>query len=112
MERLARRGIWLEDASPLALYSPGGTRRTSGRTQRQLIRKGYTRFVWPEVANDAPEQVWVIGRGVAAALHGLPGIHPDRAITQPQGARDQSARDQFAADMKLLCTELQRVATG
>ena len=54
------------------------------RSQAELIRDGYQRWVWLTVEADYPEKVWVIGRGVAGALAGLPGIDPDRVITQPQ----------------------------
>ena len=38
----------------------------------------------PNFADDAPEQVWVIGKGVLAALARLPGIDPGCVISQPQ----------------------------
>jgi hypothetical protein len=76
-------GVWLQDASPLGLYLGSG-RRVDPRSQVELIRDGYQRWVWPTVEADHPEKVWVIGRGVAGALAGLPGIDPDRVITQPQ----------------------------
>ena len=84
LSELQRRGIWLQDASPLGLYLGGG-RRVDPRGQVQLIRDGYQRWVWPSVEADNPERVWVIGSGVAGALAGLPGVERTRVITQPQG---------------------------
>jgi hypothetical protein len=83
LEELQRRGIWLQDASPLGIYLGRG-KRTDPRHQVQLLREGYSRVVWPSVADDPPGQVWVIGKGVAAALAGLPGITPTHVISQPQ----------------------------
>lgn len=83
LRELQSRGIWLQDASPLALYLGGG-RRVDPRGQVQLLRDGFQRWVWPSLEADDPEKVWVIGRGVAAALAGLPGVEAARVITQPQ----------------------------
>jgi hypothetical protein len=80
---LQRRGIWLQDASPLGVYLGSGA-RVEPALQVGLLRDGYCRWVWPSVKNDAPEKVWIIGSGVMAALRGLPGIDPERTITQPQ----------------------------
>lgn len=89
LEGLAKRGVWLQDASPIGLYQPGGQRPVDGSRYETLLREGYERFVWPSVEHDQPEQVWVIGRGVGKALSGLPGIDPNRVISQPQD-RNQS----------------------
>jgi len=83
LEELRQRGIWLQDASPLGVYLGRG-KRLDHRHYVQLLREGYQRYVRPTFADDAPEQVWVIGKGVLAALAGLPGIDPGRVISQPQ----------------------------
>lgn len=83
LEELRQRGIWLQDASPLGVYLGRG-KRLDHRHYVQLLREGYQRYVWPTFADDAPEQVWVIGKGVLAALTGLPGIDPGCVISQPQ----------------------------
>lgn len=83
LSELQRRGIWLQDASPLGLYLGSG-RRVDPRRQIQLIRDGYQRWVWPSVEADNPMKVWVIGSGVAAALGDLQGVDRSRVITQPQ----------------------------
>lgn len=106
LERLAERGIWLEDASPLALYAPGGGRLATGSSYTRLIREGYRHFVWPGVEPDPPDAVWVIGRGVGRALAGLPGIRAERIISQPQD-RD---RARFLADVQRLCGDVARIA--
>jgi hypothetical protein len=92
---LAKRGIWLHDASPIGLYAPGGHRLANGANYERLIREGYEQFVWPSVRNDQPEHVWVIGRGVGKALAGLPGIDPERVISQPQDRNQSRYRTGF-----------------
>lgn len=83
LRELQDRGIWLQDASPLGIYLGRGV-RVDAKLQLSLVRDGYQRWVWPSVADDPVERVWVIGSGVNAALSGLPGIDPARFITQPQ----------------------------
>jgi hypothetical protein len=95
LDGLAKRGIWLQDASPIGLYAPGGHRLANGPDYDRLIRDGYEQFVWPSVQNDRPEQVWVIGRGVGKALAGLPGIHPEHVISQPQDRNQSRYRTGF-----------------
>jgi hypothetical protein len=83
LEELRQRGIWLQDASPLGVYLGRGE-RLDQRHHVQLLREGYQRYVLPSFAGDAPEQIWVIGKGVLRALAGLPGIDPLCVISQPQ----------------------------
>jgi len=83
LEELRQRGIWLQDASPLGVYLGRG-KRLDQRHYVQLLRDGYQRYVLPSFADDAPEQIWVIGKGVLRALAGLPGIDPLCVISQPQ----------------------------
>jgi hypothetical protein len=78
---LREQGIWLEDASIIALYSPGGDRPKS---IKKTIRDSFEKFVWPGVVKDKPDHVWVIGKGVGEALLGLPLIQEDHVISQPQ----------------------------
>lgn len=84
LDTLRRVGVWLEDASVVALYAPGGVRLRKDTSYGSTVRDSFERFVWPRVARDQPEQVWVIGRGVGRALRGLPMIREDRIISQPQ----------------------------
>lgn len=99
---LRTAGVWLEDASVVALYSSGGRRLASGAAYARVVRDSFEAFVWSGVAEDDPEQVWVIGRGVGRALHGLPMIRDDRVISQPQD-RDAARR---AADLRHLLGSL------
>jgi hypothetical protein len=83
LERLAERGIWLEDASPVGLYLPGGGRLTDPSTDAVILQEGWSGYVWPNLAVDRPEHIWVIGRMVSAALQQMDGIAGSRCIMQP-----------------------------
>lgn len=110
LERLADRGIWLEDASPVGIYQAGGgTLTTDRRTVDSIERQGYPNYVWPGVAADAPEQVWVIGRTVARALRGLPGIRSDRVLVQSSYARRAGVIDDYEDELAALCQALATV---
>jgi hypothetical protein len=97
LRRLQERGIWLVDASVMALYAPGGGRGVSGPNYLRLVRESFERWVWPSVAGDNPEQVWVIGRGVGRALAGLPRIEAERVVSQPQDRDQGRAREGMRA---------------
>jgi hypothetical protein len=111
LQRLQERGIWLEDASPIGIYKPGGGRilPSGSRLYRALLRDAFDQYIWPGVANDEPEQVWVIGAGVATALTGLPGITPERWISQPQAARSAEQRQRFEQDLAAMCGAIARI---
>ena len=102
LEELERRGIWLQDASPLGIYL-GHRQRVDPRHQARLLHEGYKWFVWPTVAEEEPEQVWVIGKGVYKAIAGLPGIRSDRVISQPQD-RDRAQHLDGLRRLSLACS--------
>ena len=111
LERLAERGIWLEDASPVGIYQTGGGRLTrDSDTLAAIEREGYENYVWPGVAGDAPAQVWVIGRTVAKALRRLSGIRSDRVIMQPSYVRRVGAWEEYERELTGLCRELAAAA--
>jgi hypothetical protein len=111
LERLADRGIWLEDASPVGIYKPGAGALTKDRNILNAIeRQGYESYVWPGVADDAPGQVWAIGRTVARALHGLPGIRADRVVMQPSYATRAGVWDDYENELDVLCQALATAA--
>jgi hypothetical protein len=55
LHRLKERGIYLVDASVVALYAPGGRRLITGRRYQELLRQSFERFVWPEVSSEPLE---------------------------------------------------------
>jgi len=83
---LRERGIWLVDASVIALYHPSGIRLFSSTMCRHILRNSFMKYVWPEVREDNPEQIWIIGQSVAKALRGWERFNDDHVISQP-GAR-------------------------
>lgn len=103
LKRLREKGVWLVDASIVAVVSPSQGRLYRGNTYRLMLRESWSHLVWPTIEHEPLEQVWVIGKRVGEALFGLPGIDPSRVIPQPQDrnvARYQSglARLIAAAD--------------
>lgn len=97
LHALRARGVWLVDASIIALYAPGGRRLFAGRRYERTIRESWSRFVWPAVANEPLEQIWVIGRGVWSALARLPEMSYARVVSQPQDRNVERFRSEFAA---------------
>jgi hypothetical protein len=89
---LREHGVWLVDACVSAVYQSGGDRAIRGRTYDRMLRESFTRFVWLSVRAEPIEQVWLIGAGVAKALHGHPGVTPAGTIVQPQGDRGDPGR--------------------
>jgi hypothetical protein len=86
LDRLRQLGVWLLDASILALYSPGATRLHAGVYER-LLRCCWEHHIGPTIADANPHSVIVIGRGVHAALRNelkaLSSIEL-HAVPQPQ----------------------------
>ncbi|RAI57515.1 hypothetical protein [Roseicella frigidaeris] len=86
---LRARGIWLTDASLVALAGPGGA-RAAPRLQALALRASWHRYHAARLPALAPAHVVVIGRGVAAVLGpALDAAFPGRwqAVPQPMGAR-------------------------
>lgn len=94
LARLREAGVWLTDASLLALARPGGER--CGAAQIRLaLRESWRRYHADRLPALSPALVLVIGTAVAAALaevldRAFPGRW--RAVPQPNGARSPAAR--------------------
>ena len=67
LEELRERGVWLVDASIVALYRPGGT-KPSAAQQRLAIQTSWDLHVRDVVREASPSFTIVIGKGVARAL--------------------------------------------
>lgn len=67
LEELRERGVWLVDASPVALYAPGRV-KPSPVQLGQAIRLGWDRYVSSVIREAAPRSTVVIGSGVARSL--------------------------------------------
>lgn len=84
LTELKKSGIWLVDASVIAVYKSGGKRLISGKLYQEIVKYSFEKFVWPNVGKDEPEQIWVIGIGVGEVLKSLPMIQESQIISQPQ----------------------------
>ena len=89
---LRDHGVWLVDACVAGVYLPGGDRAVTGRAYDTMVRESFERFVWPSVAAEPVEQVWIIGAAVRVALQGHPALRSARTIVQPQGDRGSPGR--------------------
>ena len=105
LERLAERGIWLEDASPVALYLSGGARLTDSSTEKVILQEGWSGYVWPRLAGDPPEHIWVVGRTVSDALQQMDGIGGSPCMMQPAYARWGHAQE-YEAELEHLAHRL------
>lgn len=86
LRRLQAAGVWLLDASLLALCRPGGARLDSA-TCAKILRASWQHYVREQIRVLNPESIIVIGKGVARALtHDLAGLrHPHvHVLPQPQ----------------------------
>lgn len=96
LRRLRDAGVWLVDASVLPLYDPTRPRNRkkiiAGHGYRRIVRESFTQFVWPEVADEPLEQVWIIGRGVERAIREVVGRRLTGVLEQPGPGRGQHAR--------------------
>ena len=89
---LRDQGVWLVDACVAGVYQPGGGRAVAGADYGQMVRDSFEQFVWPSVANEPIEQIWVVGVGVSRALSGHMAMVNARTIVQPQGDRGEPGR--------------------
>jgi hypothetical protein len=69
LSRLQEMGVWLVDASKAACSGAEGWPTLSPLWDyKRVVQESWSRFVWPSVKADAPESVWIIGRGVFGVL--------------------------------------------
>ncbi|MFC7477283.1 hypothetical protein ACFQS7_23175 [Dankookia sp. GCM10030260] len=109
LRRLRARGIWLTDASLVAVAGPGGAREAA-RIHADAVRLSWDRYHAAILPALAPDHVVVIGRAVAAVLRGaLDAAFPGRwqAVPQPMGARRPG---EAAALLATLATAARRYA--
>jgi len=86
LERLRSRGVWLVDASILALYRPGGA-RTGRRVCEHVLACCWDNYIGHVLQECRPRSIIVIGHNVARALTGrldeiTRGHHT--VVSQPQ----------------------------
>lgn len=91
LNRLRDLGVWLVDACVAGIYC-AGSRIVPASSYSAVLRESYQSFVLPCVATDAPQIVYVIGKGVYDALVGLPLIKPGCWLYQPNARGEQGQR--------------------
>jgi len=107
LQRLRQMGVWLIDASVVALYTSGGG-RPHPRVCERVLQTCWDEYIARVVSSAAPRQVIVIGQGVAAALSGrldslTRGEH--KTINLPQGLRSAEAIAEAYASYYTVCRE-------
>jgi hypothetical protein len=105
LEEMLALGIWLVDASPVALCSPGGARLHQSE-YGQILRCSWHNYVEKLVRDAKPHSIVVIGKDVAQALHGqLSRLHNVEIhnVRQPQGCRQPGALDEVHATLNRAC---------
>ena len=104
-ERLRAFGVWLVDASAIALYSPGGSRLHQTAYER-VLRCSWNTYTGHLVRQANPHSIVVIGKGVARALHrelsGLSDVEV-HCVSQPQGCRTVGAISEVYASLHRVC---------
>ncbi|WP_043360221.1 hypothetical protein [Belnapia sp. F-4-1] len=111
LQRLRRRGVWLTDASLVAVAGPGGA-RVSPAAYAAALRESWRLHHGVVLPALDPAGVVVIGLGVAKVLRAeLDATFPGRwqAVPQPMGARGAAAA---AAMVAALAEALRRHAPG
>jgi hypothetical protein len=105
LERLRALGVWLVDASAIALYSPGGSRLHQSDYER-VLKCSWSTHTGLLVRDANPHSIVVIGKGVARALHrelsGLSNVHV-HSVAQPQGCRTVQAMGEVYATLHRVC---------
>jgi len=105
LEKMLELGVWLVDASPIALSSPGGTRIYQS-DYRRILMCSWRNYVATLVRDAKPHSIVVIGKGVAQALHAelssLPNVEV-HVVHQPQGCRTPGALDEVQATLHRVC---------
>jgi hypothetical protein len=105
LEELRALGVWLVDASAIALYSPGGSRLHQSDYER-VLRCSWDTHTGGLVTDAEPHSIVVIGKGVARALQArlsrLPNVQV-HCVSQPQGCRTLGAIDEVYATLHRVC---------
>jgi hypothetical protein len=105
LEEMLALGVWLVDASPVALYSPGGA-RLHQPDYPQILKCSWHNYVGELVRDAKPHSIIVIGKGVAQVLHGelsrLQNVEV-HTVRQPQGCREPGAIDDVHATLHRVC---------
>lgn len=106
LHRLRARGIWLTDASLVALAVPALRRHGGGALDAQALRESWRLYHAEVLPALAPAHVAVVGLGVARVLAAeLDRTFPRRwsALRQPNGARAPHHASEMLAAIASIC---------
>ena len=92
LTRLRNAGVWLLDASPAALYTPGGKKASD---IERCIQIGYDVHVGRQVEAARPTDIVCIGIGVSRALGARLGATGARVTVVPQPNADLKGTGQL-----------------
>jgi len=83
LKNLRAKGIWLVDASIVAVYGNG--LNVSGRSRTEVLRKSWESYTKQVVTSANPERVICVGKGVARVVEkDLQSLFPGRYEVIPQ----------------------------
>ena len=83
LKNLRAKGIWLVDASIVAVY--GSEVNVSGRSRTEVLRKSWESYTKQVVTSANPERVICVGKGVARVVENdLRALFPGRYKVIPQ----------------------------
>lgn len=110
LEQMLMLGVWLVDASPIALCSPGGSRLHQS-DYRRVLMCSWRNYVATLIRDAKPHSIVVIGKGVAQALHdelsSLANVEV-HVVHQPQGCRTPEALHEVHATLHRVCQAASR----
>lgn len=106
LAEMQKRGIWLVDASVVALYGNGP--KINGKRYRELLRHCWEDHVGEVVRSCSPSGVLVVGQGVGNALndviHCLPGTIETKVAYQPQARMKSGCRAEWRQKIFDFCS--------
>ncbi len=105
LEQLREKGIWLLDASIVALYND--TRKPEPGMMEKIIRISWRHYISKIIQDANPEKIIVIGKGVHKILQGelRQTRVPIHVQLQPQGIRTKTGMVKAAERYYKLCNK-------
>ena len=89
LEKMKKNGIWLQDASPVALYKNG--KKPPIKIYKAILESSWNKYLLPQIKSEKPDLILIIGKGVHDALETFiknEGLEKKVDwVHQPQGAR-------------------------
>lgn len=106
LDQMRNQGVWLIDASIMALYAPGA-RRPPTRLCRELLQISWLNYVAEELQDVDPTRIVCIGRGVYRALANELAPYEARlhVTPQPQGLRGQNMQIPYHQEFFNWCNQ-------